>query len=234
MKEDKKTTTILIDIGGVMVDDRPYLKFNYQALFEALRDLGYCDNEKEYYKLLNEFRKTTMPSASGAVIENFSSTPKDILKVKEKWLKRELALPYEKLRNLNPIRKGAAEAIEKLSHKYRLATASNHEPRARNMLQDYGLLKYFSYLGISSLIGLRKPDLKFFRHIIEKLGCAPEETLMVGDRLGADIIPAKKLGLKTCWIEFSDFPSQDELNKITNMIDYTLYSLSELPKLLEI
>jgi FMN phosphatase YigB (HAD superfamily) len=48
--------------------------------------------------------------------------------------------------------------------------------------------------------GVTKPDLGFFRKMIEVSPVGPGETLYVGDRLDNDIIPAARAGLRTALI----------------------------------
>jgi len=44
--------------------------------------------------------------------------------------------------------------------------------------------------------GVRKPDLKAFLAVLEKMKADPEEAAMVGDSLENDILPARALGIK--------------------------------------
>lgn len=46
----------------------------------------------------------------------------------------------------------------------------------------------------------RKPDLNGFYKMIELTKLPAEEILYVGDRINVDIIPAKKVGMKTCLV----------------------------------
>ncbi len=47
----------------------------------------------------------------------------------------------------------------------------------------------------SNTFGVRKPDLRFFRHIVELAGCLPGEVAYVGDRVDNDVLPAAAAGL---------------------------------------
>ena len=47
----------------------------------------------------------------------------------------------------------------------------------------------------SASLGARKPDPAFFRRVVELLGCEPEETAYVGDRVDNDVAPALEAGL---------------------------------------
>lgn len=46
-------------------------------------------------------------------------------------------------------------------------------------------------------IGAVKPDERMFRAVLDKVGAAPEECLMIGDSPDADIAPAERLGMRT-------------------------------------
>ena len=47
----------------------------------------------------------------------------------------------------------------------------------------------------SASLGVRKPDPRFFGHIVDLAGCAPEEVAYVGDRVDNDVLPAAEAGL---------------------------------------
>lgn len=53
---------------------------------------------------------------------------------------------------------------------------------------------------ISEKFGVKKPSKKLFLEIIKREKIKPEEVLYVGDRYENDILPAKKLGMKTALI----------------------------------
>lgn len=69
-----------------------------------------------------------------------------------------------------------------------------------------------------------KPDPKVFLVALKDLGVSPEETLMVGDDLERDILPAKKLGMNTVLI--------DRENKIKDSSVKKIHSLAELKQIL--
>jgi HAD superfamily hydrolase (TIGR01549 family) len=47
----------------------------------------------------------------------------------------------------------------------------------------------------SDTFGVRKPDLRFFHHVVELAGCLPGEVAYVGDRVDNDVLPAAAAGL---------------------------------------
>lgn len=67
-------------------------------------------------------------------------------------------------------------------------------------MKKYGLSQYLDLIIASAEEGIEKPDLKIFELALKRANCLPENAVMIGDRLDNDIIPAKRMGLKTIWI----------------------------------
>ena len=49
--------------------------------------------------------------------------------------------------------------------------------------------------------GISKPDLRIFQIALDRADCEAEATVMVGDRIDNDILPANNLGMMTVWIK---------------------------------
>lgn len=47
----------------------------------------------------------------------------------------------------------------------------------------------------SASLGVRKPDPRFFEHVVELAGCGPGDVAYVGDRVDNDVLPAAGAGL---------------------------------------
>jgi HAD superfamily hydrolase (TIGR01662 family) len=47
----------------------------------------------------------------------------------------------------------------------------------------------------SASLGVRKPELAFFRRVVELMSCEPAEVAYVGDRVDNDVLPAAAAGL---------------------------------------
>ena len=92
----------------------------------------------------------------------------------------------------------AAQTLQALSDRgYRLGVVANQSPGAAARLDGWGLGRYFSVVAASAELGIAKPDKRIFLYALESAGCAPENAVMVGDRLDNDIRPAKELGMRT-------------------------------------
>lgn len=72
-----------------------------------------------------------------------------------------------------------------------------------------GITKYFDGIFISSDEGCKKPDLKFFRKLIDTCGIDPERAVMVGNDGICDIEGAKRAGLATVYVHSDISPAED-------------------------
>ena len=99
------------------------------------------------------------------------------------------------------------EAIDILCHLQekgvKIAVASNcilFDEIYMQIFEEQGIGKYIDKYVFSYSRGYRKPDLRIFEEILNHFRVSSHEALMIGDSLEADIIPAKKLGMETVWI----------------------------------
>ena len=114
---------------------------------------------------------------------------------------------------------------------YKLGIIANQKLGTEERLKSWSLRQYFDVIVASAEIGYAKPDKEIFEKAFELAGCTAEESVMVGDRLDNDIIPAKAIGMKTVWVKNGLAQYQDaELGE--GVADYQIDSLSELLRIL--
>lgn len=96
---------------------------------------------------------------------------------------------------------GALELVKYLSGKYTLCAASNAIYLQQiNRLKKAEMLEYFDKIFVSELIGHNKPNKEFFDACFSELdGATPQNTVMIGDSLSADIKGANDYGMRTIW-----------------------------------
>ncbi len=119
---------------------------------------------------------------------------------------------------------------------YRIGSVTNRsqgdEP-FRQELRHHGLLDYFEVLSISCEVGYMKPHAAIFRHAIEALDVAPEEAVVVGDSLRADVAGAQALGMTAVWKRNHASPADSGLDPNDRSItpDYVIETVGDLPGL---
>ena len=77
-----------------------------------------------------------------------------------------------------------------------LGLVANQPADAIERMDLAGIARYFSHRDVSGTHGFRKPDVRVFLHASEHLGVAPEQCVVVGDRIDNDIAPARTLGMR--------------------------------------
>lgn len=125
----------------------------------------------------------------------------------------------------------AKRALEKLRQRYRLGIIANQEPGTAQRLRSFGIDGYFDVIATSAEAGVAKPDPRIFLLALERAGCAPEEAVMIGDRLDNDIAPANRLGMKTVRI-LQGFGQFAPIRNADENADYTVSDLDELYEIL--
>ena len=78
---------------------------------------------------------------------------------------------------------------------------SNFYGNLNSVLADFDLLKYFSQVIESAVVGVRKPDGQIFKMGVDVLGVDAKTVLVVGDSYTKDIEPAMSIGCKTVWLK---------------------------------
>ncbi|MBE7084309.1 MAG: noncanonical pyrimidine nucleotidase, YjjG family [Clostridiales bacterium] len=107
---------------------------------------------------------------------------------------------------------GALDIVKYLSKKYTLFVASNAIYLQQiNRLRKAGLLEYFNKIFVSENIGHNKPSKEFFDACFAEIdGATPQNTIMIGDSLTADIKGANDYGMKTIWFNKKKAPLPEE------------------------
>ncbi len=139
----------------------------------------------------------------------------------EKVFHKGIEEGYEKM-------EGAEEFLSYLSAKFKVYAASNapyHQQKTR--LYNAELLTYFSDLFVSEEIGFQKPSFEFFDYCIKALNLKPEEIIIIGDSLTADIKGGIAAGLKTCWFNPKKAPLPEGVKP-----DFQISDLREIKNIL--
>ena len=134
--------------------------------------------------------------------------------------------------SLEKLYKSAPDVLSALHGKYKLGIIANQSLGTQERIDNWGIGKYFDVVMASAEAGCAKPDLKIFTAALDKAGCAPADAFMVGDRLDNDIIPAKKLGMKTVWVR-QGYAIYQTINDDSNRPDHIVDSIDELIPLFE-
>jgi len=113
---------------------------------------------------------------------------------------------------------------------YRLAVLSNaaYDPDPIKQVEDAGLRPYMDFVLTSAAFGRRKPHPGIFEHALKIWPAKAANTVMVGDTLEADILGARRAGLKSIWLTRRVGPDELEAGQAEAAPDAVIADLSEL------
>lgn len=123
---------------------------------------------------------------------------------------------------------GARDLLEYLRAKYKVYVASNASMHQQtNRMKRAELDGYIDGYFVSEEIGFPKPQKEFFDACFKALpDVKPQDVVMIGDSLSADIKGACEYGLKTIWYNHRNEPTTDV------KCDYIVSRLSEVKNIL--
>ncbi|GAP13871.1 haloacid dehalogenase superfamily, subfamily IA, variant 1 [Longilinea arvoryzae] len=125
------------------------------------------------------------------------------------------------------------EALKKAGFRLGLISNAGDAADANTLIDKAEIRPYFQTILISAEVGYRKPAARIFEMALEEMKAIPEESLMVGDLLQADVVGAHNQGMRAVWIARRvDTP---ENRALAGQIkpDGIIESLAELPPLVE-
>ena len=221
---------ILFDMGGTLDGDGLHWLERFLTLYKSF------GAELPRETIREAFDEAERISASDEAIA--SSNLIEMVELHVKWQLAHLGLTNPALERhlvdgfITPMRKAAADNARLLANLAAkglvLGVVSNGCGNVDKLCADLGYMPFLSLVLDSRRIGLYKPDPAIFRYAAEKLGGDPASILMVGDSFERDVLPAKKAGLKTAWLEG---PASRECPDPT-LVDLHLRKLADLPAVL--
>ena len=93
---------------------------------------------------------------------------------------------------------GVGETLASLRESYVITVVTEGNGRLqREQIENLGLERLLHNVVVSQEAGLHKPDPALYSHALATAGLNPAQSVMVGDRIDWDLIPAKSLGMRT-------------------------------------
>lgn len=189
---------ILFDFGGVIyqhpkeVIPEVLARIYNQPIEKAIKIYGKYKNDYFIGKL-----------GTNALIQSLNhdfNSNKSTDEVKNLWLKY-----YSELAKAN---QQVLDLIRKVRQFCKVYLFSNTTEMSNIHNSKTGLYEYFDGLFLSYRLGLKKPDIEFYKKIIVDLQLNPEEVLFIDDDQG-NLAPAKELGMETILFDvLTDDPTE--------------------------
>ena len=119
--------------------------------------------------------------------------------------------------------------LDRLRRRVQLGVISNFYGNVGRILDEAGIGQWLAVVVDSNRVGVSKPDPEIFALAIRGLGCAPEETLYVGDSFEKDVVAARAAGLRSAWL----VGPLEQACPAPEMVDVRLHRLADLEAVVE-
>ena len=203
---------ICFDLGGTLVRENPeFVKVHNEVRYKTYAKVI---NKPITDKLKIEYEELYKKYGTNSAIFSSLDLPSDY------WQNHFNTLDRDKVYYYDP---DIYKTVVALQHFFSLSIFTTIKTEAAYKTLEIGKLdsKYFQFIISGDDVKHRKPSLEGYYKVIEKTHLKSEEILYVGDRVNADIIPAKKTGMKTCLVW-----------KKSVEADYCIEKFSELLKII--
>ncbi len=200
---------LFFDVGSTLMNEE-------KAYLHRLKDIANAVNEPidKIYDMAIAFYKEN--KKGDLEVMNLYGLPK------LKWYKEDEELYTD-----------TVFVLDELSKRYQIGVIANQSLGTAERLKQKGILKYIDLVIASAEEGAAKPDKRIFEIALQRANCRPENAVMIGDRVDNDIVPAKKLGMKTVWIK-QGFSKYWKIVDQEEIADYEIDNLTTLLSILDL
>ncbi len=213
--------TVFFDLYGTLVDihtDEDNPRFWYQLARKTKKYKEYSPfNLKKNYHLL--CTKLEQEKEEIEILDVYKAlyhvSHEQALKIARIF--RKLSTEYIRLYP------GVKGLLKKLTQNhYQIYLLSNaQESFTMPELKKLGIQRYFNGIAISSMYGIKKPNIDFFKEACKTFEI--QKAIMIGNDYDCDIAPAKSLGWKTIFIESNLTPKNQIEEKIIGFNKNLIY-----------
>jgi HAD superfamily hydrolase (TIGR01509 family) len=207
-----------LQLAGIQVNDS-FLEQFYQRMlaYYSRREVEFIEHTTRYV-LETTLQELGYPQPPAGVIEQALVDMHRITQAH--WLPEADALP-------------TLAALQARGYRMGLISNAADDPNTQALVDKGGFRPYFEVILSSAGEGIRKPNPRIFCRALDQLGLKPEQAVMVGDTLGADILGAQNAHLFAIWITRRADKPANHAHRHTIHPDAVIATLAELPGLLE-
>lgn len=237
-----KVKAVLFDFGDTLVKTKKgiyleLLKSLHESLISSSINLSFDELKEAYFEVREReheiIRKTLKEIDFRERILGTLSKSGYVFRLDDKIIIDACEAFFKPFIDTTTIVKSATRILKELKKRYKLGVVSDflYPPALRKMLQKFKLMEYFDVVIISSEVGWRKPHPAVFRIALKSLEVSPYETVFVGDSIKRDVMPAKKLGMRTILIDLHGKASLDKLSE-EEKPNYIIFKLEDVLRVL--
>ncbi|UCC79889.1 MAG: HAD family hydrolase [Candidatus Zixiibacteriota bacterium] len=187
-----KISTVLLDAGGVILDEGEIERFCAEIITGLIAEHLPDYNFEQYWIDVDEAVEIYTPTVYKYVLWKNLQFDRQI---HDRAL-LEFKSRFKSSRPPLRLMPGFGNEIKAIHENFATAIAGQFGREILALLENEKLLGYFTHHITQDDFELTKPDPRYYEAIVRKIGVDPKVCVMVGDRIDKDVIPAHQLGMK--------------------------------------
>ncbi len=195
----RKPKCLLFDVGDVLLCDSTSAIFVYRCLYDALGESNW-GTPQDLVEARRDLIEKGIAKDLWSIVAHLLPDSIELAEFRD-HTRAELYNDWDFYSPAIPLMN---EILRDLSKHFMLGLLANQPDTVEDVLRKRGIWDLFEIHGISNIVGLQKPSPEFFQWAIDEAHMLPADIMMIGDRLDNDIVPAKKMGMMGCWLDFAD------------------------------
>jgi putative hydrolase of the HAD superfamily len=212
---------VTFDIGGVIYSDDVFKR----AIFTALNKLSTGVKQTDFDQVYQEHLKSQSGSLRSKLCEHFLGSLEKRDELMQIATQNWLFTPDD----LYQDSKASITALKSAGVK--IGIVANQPASVVESLKADQIYDLIDFLGVSAIVGIEKPNPAIFELAISKLATPANQIIHIGNRIDTDVLPAKKLGMKTVWVRRGEANSDPTAADLAQA-DITVDDLTNLTQLI--
>ncbi len=204
------------DKNSALTFETIFLKYNINvSLLEFLK--VYQPINYKYWKLYREEKVKKEKLRYGRLNDTFKALK---INVKASIINKLADAYIAHLPDYNYLFDDALLVLDYLKQKYKLHIITNgFKDVQQQKLNQSNISQYFDTVTSSELVGVKKPNAKIFNHALKVAKALPNESVMIGDNLEADIFGALDFGMDAICFNYHNENLAEHIKKIDKLIE---------------
>lgn len=181
---------LIWDLDGTLYQDKPGLQKNFKKILyqklAALWQVSFKEAKERFEKRQKNLKGITLSLVSFGL--NGYQLIEEVMK----------EVKFESFLKKDPRLKKMFKDLSRFDH---FLLTDNTKESASRKLKLLGLnTSFFKKIFYCLDLQITKPDIRLFKIVLDNISLPAKSCLLIGDSLGKDIAPAKKVGMRTCLV----------------------------------
>ena len=214
---------IFLDANEVILNELKAENYSVEIITQIIRRYKNYSIEN-YWKDVEEAVYRFALAVNNYVLYKNISDIKEYYIVKREYMTKVSKYLYETPFELS---NGIKEFLIEFSKNHRIGILGEYGSDLTKFLKNKDLLKYFAYNKIRGRYDVLPFDARYYERILRNCKCKAEESIMIGNTIVRDILPAKVVRMKTIRIKTGTHKNQEPRTP-EEMPDITVNNLDEI------